>query len=220
MKRSILLLTSALALSASAWANVDITYNGKSTSAPILKSSETGSMAVGQLNYTDSVAGSFVAYCIEPSQINAAASLGSQSYSVGSFTGAQATLLQGLFSTHYASANDVTSQAAFQFAVWEIMRETNPTLNVSLNQGSFYVRPKNATAGEVAIANNLSSLANGYLSDAQSYSGPSLYSLTRLSNATYQDLVTATPVPEPMSGAMLMSGLAVLGLLARRRMPR
>ena len=121
--------------------------------------------------------------------------------------------MQGLFSQYYDGLSTPTSKAAFQVALWEIMRESGSTLDASLR-----VLPRGATYGSVAT------LANDYLANAASYSGLALFTLTRLSYTGQQDLITAsriaTAVPEPTSGAMLMSGLAVLGLLARRRMPR
>ncbi|MBW8847208.1 MAG: PEP-CTERM sorting domain-containing protein [Burkholderiales bacterium] len=51
-----------------------------------------------------------------------------------------------------------------------------------------------------------------------------MYNLTKLSNASYQDLVVAsaitTAVPEPQTYALFLSGLGFVGLLARRRLPR
>jgi hypothetical protein len=218
-KQLALLALAAASVSASA-ATVDITYHGKSTSSPVVRTSQTGQVAAGVLNYVDTVAGSFLAYCIEPAQANAPTSTGAQVYQVGSFTGSQATLLQGLYSSTFSSVDTVNEQAAFQLAVWEIMRETTGTLNVALNAGSFYLAPRNGQADSLQMATTLTGLANSYISAAQSYQGPAAYTLTKLSSVAWQDLVVANPVPEPGTYAMLLAGLGAIGMIARRRLPR
>lgn len=222
MKKQItfLALAAAASFSASA-AEVDITYMGKDLNSPVIKTSVTSSIAAGVLNYVDTVAGSFQAYCIEPAQPNALTAYGAQTYSIGSFTGVQATLLQGLYSSTFGSVHSVNEQAAFQLAVWEITRETAGTLSVSLNSGAFFLKPANSSTDAQQIANSLESIANGYLNAALSYQGPSLYSLSKLTNNTYQDLIYATPagaVPEPETYALLLAGLGAIGLVARRRL--
>ncbi len=174
----------------------------------------TNNYATTALNYSyvDS-SQSFIAYCIEPNQQNGRAGV-TRSYSIGSFTGSQSQQLQSLFSTQYASLSSYDDKAAFQVAVWEVMRETGASLNASA--GSFSLLGADATTARVA------SLANGYLATAAGYSGPALYTLTRLSNADLQDLVTATPlttaVPEPTTTALYLAGIGVVGLLSRRRL--
>lgn len=184
------------------------TYDASvSSSSPVTSNASTSA-----LNYSYVSSGaSFIAYCLEPNQGNGRAGV-VRNYEASTFSGAKAPLVQGLFSTHYAGLSDYDSKAAFQMALWEIMRETGSPTDVTT--GSFHMGASGTNAATVA------SLANTYLSHAAAYSGPAQYSLTYLSNASLQDLITATPVPEPMSGAMLASGLAVLGLLARRRLPR
>jgi len=223
MNKQLTFLALAAASVAAQAATVDITYLGKDTSSPVVRTSQTGQVAAGVLNYVDTVSGSFLAYCIEPAQPNALTSYGAQTYTVDSFTGNQATLLQGLFSSTYGSVQSASQQAAFQLAVWEITRETSATLDVSLNAGSFFLRPANSSAAAQQTASTLEALANSYLSAAQSYQGSPLYTLSRLSNATYQDLVMAVPttaVPEPETYALLLGGLGIVGLVARRRLPR
>ncbi len=178
-----------------------------STSTPV-----TSNYATTALNYSYVASGdSFIAYCIEPSQSNGRAGL-ARDYVVDSFSGTQAQRLQGLFSAEYASLNTYTDKAAFQVAVWEIMRETSGTLDAA--SGSFQVLGSDATSSQVAA------LANTFMATAASYNGPALYSLTRLTNANLQDLVTATAVPEPQTYALLLGGLGIIGMVARRRLPR
>lgn len=223
MNKQLTFLAFAAASVAAHAATVDITYMGKDTSSPVVRTSQTGQVAAGVLNYVDTVSGSFLAYCIEPAQPNALTTYGAQTYTVDSFSGSQATLLQGLFSSTYGSVQTANQQAAFQLAVWEITRETNSTLDVSLNAGSFFLRPANSSAAAQQTASTLQGLANSYLSAAQSYQGASLYSLSRLTSAAYQDLVVAVPanaVPEPETYALLLGGLGIVSLVARRRLPR
>lgn len=183
--------------------------NNISTSSPL-----TDDYSTTALNYLYSASGqSFVAYCIEPEQGNGRAGI-DRVYNVDTFSGVQAQRLQALFSTGYSQLNNYTDKAAFQVAVWEIMRETSGSLDAS--SGSFHVLGNDAASAQVAT------LANSFMASAASYNGPALYTLTRLTNANLQDLVTAVanPVPEPESYAMLLAGLGAIGLLARRRLPR
>lgn len=217
-----LALAAAASFSAAA-ADVNITYMGKDSSSAVIRTSQTGQVAAGVLNYLETAAGSFQAYCIEPAQPNALTTFGAQAYGVGSFSGTQATLLQGLYSSTFASVHTTTEQAAFQLAVWEVVRETGATLSVTTNDGSFYVKSANSSAASVLTANTVASLANSYLLAAQDYHGASLYSLTKLTNASYQDLVVANAVhavPEPETYALLLAGLGAIGMIARRRLPR
>ena len=181
-----------------------------STSVPV-----TSNYATTALNYSYVASGdSFIAYCIEPSQSNGRAGV-NRDYFVDSFSGAQAQRLQALFSTEYSHLNTYTDKAAFQIAVWEIMRETAGTLDAAT--GSFRV------LGNDAASNQVATLANTFMATAASYSGPALYSLTRLTNANLQDLVAATAinaVPEPATYALLLAGIGVIGMVARRRLPR
>lgn len=193
---------------------LSISYQGVADGAPVLSTTATTDYATGVLSYTTAAGGSFLAYCVEPEQPNALVGK-AKTYTLGSFTGRQASLLQGLYSSSFASAADLNAQAAFQLAVWEIVRETSATLSLTPQSGSFFLQPGDAASRDLTAT--VESLANGYLAAAQGYDGPALYTLTQLSNATYQDLVFATPVPEPHTLALLLAGLSAVGLLSWRR---
>lgn len=227
-----LTLAAALLLGTPAFAadTVSIRFMSRDASAPVLNTSLISNYVTGGLNFTGAATGSFLAYCIEPNQSFALSFKSDgvtpnfKTYTVDSFSGSQASLLQGLYSSSFASVHSGNQQAAFQLAVWEIMRETSGTLGIAQGDGSFFLKTDGATGQQNGINNSVQALATHYLSAADSYSGPALYSLTKLSSASYQDLVVATavsnPVPEPETYALFLAGLGAVGLIARRRLPR
>jgi hypothetical protein len=157
-------------------------------------------------------AGSFEAFCIELDQSHADS--GFKSYTVGSFSAGQATLLQGLFSSSYAALSSDRDRAAFQTAIWEITHETSGAMGAS--DGSFqfkYLNLDSTAEDDQAFLDQV----DGFLLSAANYNGLAKYSLTKLESATYQDLLTVTAVPEPESYALLLAGLGVVGFMARRR---
>jgi hypothetical protein len=187
-----------------------------STSVPV-----TDGYATTALNYSYSASGeSFVAYCIEPNEGNGRKNR-DYVYNVESFSGAQAHNLQGLFSTSYASLSTYTDKAAFQLAIWELVRETSGTF--SIGSGSFHLLGDDVTTAAVTAK------ATSFLAQALSYSGTAHYTLTKLTNVGddvilgKQDLIVASPlaaVPEPESYALFLASLGAIGMIARRRLPR
>lgn len=181
----------------------------------------TDAYATSALNYTYAASGeSFVAFCIEPNEGNGRKGR-EYTYNIASFGGEQAHNLQGLFSTSYASLATYNDKAAFQLAVWELVRETSGTFNVSA--GSFY------TLGDDVATAAVVAKATSFLAQALSYNGAAKYSLTKLTNVGddvilgKQDLIVASPlaaVPEPESYALFLAGLGAIGMIARRRLPR
>lgn len=225
-----LVFAAALMASASAFAatSTSIRFMSRDADDPRLSNSAIANYVTGGLNYVDAAGSSFVAYCIEPEQsfalsTNLAGNPNFKAYTPTSFSGTQGDLLQGLYSSSFSGVHNGQQQAAFQLAVWEIVRETSGTLSIAQGAGSFYLQSSGLTGQSFTTAQSVEQLANGYLALAQAYHGPALYTLTKLTNATYQDLVFATAtnaVPEPQTYALLLGGLGIVGLVARRRLPR
>ncbi len=215
------LLPLGLALSAvgaQAADSLNIAY--QHTQGVSLWTSETGDYQTGAMQYVLQGGGSFEAFCIEIAEDPFTPQLFTQ-YTVGSFSGTptlqrQGDLLQGLFSSSYASLDSDLKRAAFQVAVWEITHETSNQLDVAYLSGSFYFQDFSSPSTESELL-AFEGLANGFLQAAAAYQGPSLFKLSRLSSDGWQDLVTATPVPEPSSYALMLAGLGVVGWAKRRR---
>jgi len=123
------------------------------------------------------------------------------------FTATQQTLLNKLYTNHYAAsrANGI-SAAAFQIAAWEIAYDGNGTLDIGA--GSFRMGVGGSGTAKTTASSWLSGLAGA---------STGAWSFTVLESGRHQDLLVAMPVPEPSSMAMLLAGLGVMGGIARRR---
>lgn len=214
------LLPIALLFGGSAQAVDNISIAHQQTLGLSLWTSDTGGYQTGGMQYLSQAGGSFEAFCIEIAQ-DPFTTGQFASYTVGSFSGTpqlerQGQLLQGLFSSSYASVDSDLKRAAFQLAVWEITHETSAELDVAFQAGSFYFSDFDQPANLSDLL-AFEALANGYLQAATSYLGPARYRLSLLGNATAQNLVAATPVPEPGSYALMLAGLGLLGWSRRRR---
>ena len=152
--------------------------------------------------------GDFVAWCFEIDQNLVTSSGGTRTYTLGGVLDTtQRGRIEKLFDANYSTAIE-TSQpkaAAFQLAIWEVIYDDN----FSLASGGF----KSSTGG------TLRTEANTFLSNAFSYDGPRLWSITELSSPTAQDLGTATAIPLP-AAAWLLLGVSGALVAAKRRRDR
>ena len=211
-----LLLTVA---SASA-ATMDLTLNGILTNITVDRtisdsaiSTATLNVGVGLLSYNISTGGTLLAYCFEPQQ-----SAGSGTYTIdstlltvplniGGISAAKANalrLLLGQTSTPFGGATAL-QQAAMQVAIWEIIRETTSTYNVSGGNTTF---ANESTAGVL-------SQAQTWLAAVNSGTGTPISGLFGLTNATFQDI--GGQIPEPSTFGMIGLSMVSLAFLARRR---
>lgn len=120
--------------------------------------------------------------------------------------------VQSLFDANYKSvdAYDAVDAAAFQLGLWEVAYDSD----FDLGTGDF----KGAGFGSDAAA--ITTAAMGYLTAASGYLGGQKFNVRFLENAdqtTRQNLVTASAVPIPAAGVLLLTGAAGLGVLRRFR---
>ncbi|MCG7522412.1 VPLPA-CTERM sorting domain-containing protein [Ruegeria sp. Ofav3-42] len=163
----------------------------------------------------NNVFGNFVAFCLD---LAADAPSGRNNYySVTSIPFTNLNLIasgaihriQSLFDAVYTAGlatDDTKTSAAFQVALWNAVYDNDN----SVNSGSF------VAWGNSGVLN----LANQYLAAASAYVGDKKWNLSYLENENYyrrQNLVTASPVPIPAAGLMLLGALGGLTLLRRRR---
>jgi len=120
-------------------------------------------------------------------------------------TGAQMLNIDRLFTSGYASVNDSDSAAGFQLALWEIMTDTGSASGLDLTDGDFTTSGTSARYTAAAdFLTNIGTATGGY-------------DLTTYFSSTRQDLVSATAVPLPAAAVLMLSGIAGMGVVGRRR---
>ncbi len=122
-------------------------------------------------------------------------------------------LVSKLFTTAYTSVKDSVTSAAFQYALWELLYEK--TGSYTIDGGNFTVTYTDAGA---------ISKANSWLASVVEANASEGYVVQSLFNGDYnpwtsgtQDLVIATPVPEPQTYALALVSLGIVAGYARRR---
>ncbi len=192
--------------------------------APVSTSATTGTIGDGELAGVmtrDGVTSSFLTYCTDLAQgFSWNTNYTYTEVATGTahgFTTRQADLLGKLYTLAGRDVDTTDESAAFQLAVWEIVTETGPSLNIL--SGSFQL-----TAGASAQQRTMT---KDWLIAVSDINAVSSFNATRLYSSTTQDFVafTAVPrtpnggnggnVPEPADYGLV--GIALLGLVAARR---
>ena len=149
---------------------------------------------------TGPVGGGLITYTIDPTMLTAPGNVGGMRPIAATRVSDIRRLLNNVPDAFGGSISALQA-AAFQIAIWEILRETAGTYDVLSGNVSY--------TGE--SISGVFAQANTWLSTLNSQSERMTAALT---NATFQDLIIATP--EPGTFAMLGAG-ALLILVSRRR---
>ena len=181
--------------------NPDVTINGASAGAFALTGDLDG----------NGPAENFAAFCLDIAHylsLPGYYTITTSPFASDPLTTTQIGNVQTLFDMAFGSLTLTSNaqSAGFQLALWEIIYETTGTLSVG--NGNFTA---SGNTGAVNFANTLL----GNLVSA----GPvtQVYNLTCLESQNGQDLVTASPVPLPAAGLLLLAALGGLGLARRRK---
>jgi hypothetical protein len=151
---------------------------------------------------------SFVSYCVDFYQWLPSFGSANNSYSLtpaGDFFGSRLDAVSRLFSGRSAEVDSAVEQAAFQIALWEIRYEA---AGIAFDTTS-------GAAKFSDYGDDARSLAQTYLNGLPGYSNS--FEVRVLKSDYNQDVVFAAPVPEPSTYALMLAGLAAVGLVARRR---
>jgi PEP-CTERM motif len=177
----------------------------------------------GAFKMTDTNTGNtFMAWCVDIyDYMNTSASGTSYTLTSGTgfYSGAMSyvtTDLERLAS--YVFDNDLVTgsaaSAAFQLAVWEIVNDSAGTGHYDVTAGDFKVTTSSSFQSVLTQANTWLGIVN-----SGTYAiGEQLSIWKQNCSGCTQDLAVFAPIPEPETVVMLLSGLALMGFVVRRRM--
>ena len=160
---------------------------------------------------------SFVSYCVDLFELLPAFNTSNNSYAevgASAYFGAKTDDVARLFSGVSGQVDSALEEAAFQLALWEIKYETTPgAYNLGTGTAKF-LDMKSSDGNAVAVAQTWLNGLGSYDNHVQ------LHVLQSLGRPGKQDVVFATPVPEPATWLLMVGGLAAFGALARRGISR
>lgn len=163
---------------------------------------------------TQYAGGSFTSYCVDLFETLPAFGTASNSYSeanAATFFGSKTHDVTRLFGGVGSIVDTALEEAAFQLALWEIKYET-ASGPYKLTSGTAKFVDTKASDG------NAVTLAQTWLDHLSSYDDHvQLHVLQSLGRPGKQDVVWATPVPEPSTWLLMAAGLGAVGLVVGRR---
>lgn len=153
---------------------------------------------------------SFVAFCTEPFvplSVSTQLPAGNTTYSAA--TPYNIAAVKALFDGYYTNVFTPTEAAAFQFALWELVAETS--LPPNMTNGSFaFLNPLDAAVARAQVMlTGAGAASNNYNLFA--------YTTSNVGGDRSQNIITASPIPEIGTYAMMAAGLAMMGVVVMRR---
>lgn len=155
-------------------------------------------------------AASFVAFCTEafvPLSASTQLPAGNSTYSAA--TPYNIAAVKALFNGYYTNAFTPVEAAAFQFALWELVTESSLPPNMTNGSFAFANGADAAVARAQVMLTGAGAASNNYNLFA--------YTTSNIGGDRSQNIITATPVPEVGTYAMMAAGLAMVGVATRRR---